>query len=331
MRKLLLLFLTPLFTLAQTTVKSGLGPSVQSMLQDKSGNYWFGTNGTGVYRLSGKKLVQFTTKDGLANDQVLSIQEDKTGNIWFGTGKFGVSRFDGKTFTSFSDKDSSEKLWKKEADDLWFSAGGGTYRYGKNTFTYLPFPKDSGFPLSPADKPGPYGVYSILKDSKGNIWFGTQSNGVCMYDGSTFTWLTEKGLKGPAVLALFEDKTGSLWFGNNGQGLFRYDGNILWNITEEQGLSNLEFIKRGLDGPGTMGRVTAINQDKDGNMWIGTVDAGLWKYDGRKMMNYTTVDGLTSDHITCIYKDNKGELWFGTNGTGVCKYNGTHFESFTFK
>jgi ligand-binding sensor domain-containing protein len=77
-------------------------------LQDKDGNYWFGTNGEGVFRYDGKTLVQFTDKDGLANDQVQTIQEDKLGNIWFGTSLYGVSRYDGRAFTTFTDKENSQ-------------------------------------------------------------------------------------------------------------------------------------------------------------------------------------------------------------------------------
>lgn len=55
--------------------------NIRSIFQDRNGHYWFGTNGQGVYRYDGKKLSQFTTQNGLANDQILSIQEDKSGNI----------------------------------------------------------------------------------------------------------------------------------------------------------------------------------------------------------------------------------------------------------
>ena len=73
----------------------------------------------------------------------------------------------------------------------------------------------------------------IIQDEIGFIWVATQG-GLVRYDGYTFTWFTEKGLAGPAVLGLFEDSKGNLWFGNNGAGLFRYDGKTLKNITEEK-------------------------------------------------------------------------------------------------
>ena len=154
---------------------------------------------------------------------------------------------------------------------------------------------------------------------------GTQAKGVCRYDGKSLTWFKEKGLSGPAVLGLFEDSKGNLWFGNNGAGLFRYDGKTLTNITDELGLSNPDFRLTGNPGVGTLARVYSINEDNIGHIWIGTVDAGVWEYDGSKMINYTIKDGLTSNAVNTIYKDSKGELWFGTDENGICKFNGTKF------
>lgn len=319
------------------------GVRINDILQDVKGNYWFATNGDGVYGYDGKTWKHYTAKDGLANDQVLGIQQDGAGNIWVGTGRFGVSRFDGKAFstiTAIDDFPSAKNLaknWKIAPDDLWFPAGGGAYRYDGVALTYLPLPKaegDNQYRQEPSNILGRYGVYCILKDSKGNLWFGTQGMGVCRYDGHTFTWLTKKHLAGPAMRALFEDRDGNMWFGNNGAGLFRYDGKLLTNFTQEKGLSSPEFLKTGLISakavPGTLARVFTINQDNKGDIWIGTLDAGAWRYDGKKLSNYTTKDGLASNAINVIYKNKKGELLFGTDGGGVSKFNGTSFSNLDF-
>ncbi|MBL7937094.1 MAG: hypothetical protein JNM51_14900, partial [Bacteroidia bacterium] len=217
----------------RTTTTNEVDRNIRSIFQDNNGNYWFGTNGAGVYRYDGKILTQFTVKEGLSNNQVQSIQEDTFGNIWFGTGVFGVSKFDGKTFTTFTNKENlqlsngADNKWKTEQNDLWFYAGGGVYRYNGNSLVYLPLSKPNINSKQSQNSPfnlSRYAVYSILKDKKGNVWFGTQAQGVCRYDGKTFTWFTEKGLSGSAVLGLFEDSKGNLWFGNNGAGLFRWDG-----------------------------------------------------------------------------------------------------------
>jgi len=309
---------------------------IRSIFQDRNGNYWFGTNGAGVYRYDAKTLTQFTVKDGLADNQVINIQEDEVGNIWIGSGAFGISKFDGTKFTTLTNNVKITKGtasdWKSKNSDLWFYAGGGVFRYSNSSLDYLPFaPSNSKGQTTPPFSLSRYGVYCILKDKKGNIWFGTQAEGVCKYDGKTLTWFKEKGLAGPAVLGLFEDSKGNLWFGNNGAGLFRYDGETLTNFTEENGLNNADFKASGKPCLGTLARVYSINEDNSGNIWVGTVDAGVWKYDGTNLTNYTSKDGLTSNAVNTIYKDQKGELWFGTDSNGMNKFNGRKFSEFIIK
>jgi ligand-binding sensor domain-containing protein len=108
-------------------------------------------------------------------------------------------------------------------------------------------------------------------------------------------------------------------------------GKAFINFTEEKGLGNKEFKVSGKPGPGTLARVYAINEDNNGNLWMGTVDAGVWKYDGNNLMNFTTKDGLASNAINTIYKDRLGELWFGTDSDGICKFNGKTFTAFVIQ
>ncbi|MFA6151859.1 MAG: two-component regulator propeller domain-containing protein [Chitinophagaceae bacterium] len=310
--------------------------NIRSIFQDRNGTYWFGTNGAGVYRYDTKTLTQFTVKDGLADNQVINIQEDNSGNIWFGTGGFGISKFDGKKVTTLTNNvnitKGTESDWKSKNNDLWFFAGGGALRYSNPSIDYLPFDKSgSNTQINAPFSLSRYGVYCILKDRNGNLWFGTQAEGVCRYDGKTLSWFKEKGLAGPAVLGLFEDSKGNLWFGNNGAGLFRYDGKTLTNITAEKGLNNADFRASGKPGSGTLARVYSINEDNNGNIWVGTIDAGVWKYDGSNLTNYTNKNGLTGNAVNTIYKDKTGELWFGTDGNGICKFNGNTFSEFIIK
>lgn len=311
-----------------------LDKGVLAIMQDRKNHYWFGTN-EGAFRYDGKSLIVFTEKDGLRQNQVRQIQEDASGRIWFSTGGYGVSYFDGKKIYSASDNytSGSGKDWTIGKGDSWFPAGGGAYRYHDQSMNYLPFPEVTANASTSRQAPtqlSAYGVYSLLKDRNGNWWFGTQARGVCRFDGKSFTWFTGSGLKGPAVLALFESRDGTLWFGNNGRGLFRYDGKDLTNVTEEKGLANPEFIRNGRVLPGTLARVLSLNEDNAGNLWIGTADAGVWRYDGESLINYTPADGLPDCAIETIYLDKQGQLWFGTNGDGVYKFNDRRFSKALF-
>lgn len=99
-------------------------------------------------------------------------------------------------------------------------------------------------------------VVEIFEDTKGNLWFGTVTEGVARYDGKSLTYFSTKdGLSGNTVASIAEDKAGNLWFGTH-SGLSKYDGKTFTNFTVKEGLCD--------------DRVSNILKDKVGNIWVGT-------------------------------------------------------------
>jgi len=308
-----------------------IGKNIDCVLQDRDGNYWFASNGEGVYRYDGRTLIHITEDDGLCSNFVLTVQQDINGNLWFST-RDGICRLKGTTFTDYTItiRDAPKARLRYTRGGLFFGHANGVCFYDGTSFTNFVIHPGTYSP-EPSDMNRPYGIYSTLVDNAGNIWFGTQSQGVCRYDGDSFSYLTDKNLAGPAVRTIFQDRTGILWFGNNGGGLYRYDGKTLSNITDEKNLGNPEFLSgHFIERPGSLARVWTINEDNEGNLWIGTIDAGVWKYDGKHLTNYTTKDGLAGNSIWMIYKDHGDHLWFVTNGETLCKFNGKTFTKFVF-
>jgi len=302
---------------------------IRCIFEDKLGNTWFGTDGDGIFRYDGAAFRQFTEREGLANDFVGAIQQDQAGNLWFGV-RGAVSRYDGKSFTNFAFKEAIHsdlaKTTRNKLSDLWFGAPDGAFCHDGKSLVAIPLSeRDSDHKFQPANSPTPYAVYSIFKDKLGNVWFGTEQRGVCRYDGASFSWWTEKGLSKAAVRSIFQDRTGDLWFGNNGNGVFRFDGTTLSNFTDEHGLGNPAFLTTLKGKPGTLARVWTIGDDQAGNIWFGTIDAGVWRYDGKSLTNFTARDGLGCDAIWTIARGRAEGLWFGTEQGGILKYNGKSF------
>ncbi len=267
----------------------------------------------------------------MANGFVLSIQEDQIGNLWFGL-REAASRYDGNSFTNLAYKEALPPEFAKtlhcKPGDLWFGARDGAYGYDGRSLIAMPLSRtDDDKNTQPANSPTPYSVYSIFKDKLGNVWFGTEQRGVCRYDGTSFSWIADKGLSSAAVRTIFQDQTGNLWFGNNGGGVFRYDGRTLTNFTNERGLANPDFSRTLKSKPGTLARIWAIVDDPVGNIWFGTIDAGAWRYDGKSLTNFTSHDGLSSDGIWTITRDKRGDLWFGTDHGDILRYDGKSFVS----
>lgn len=63
---------------------------------------------------------------------------------------------------------------------------------------------------------------------------------------------------------------------------------------------------------------------KNGDVWFGSEERGVFRYDGTQLVNYTTADGLGGNQIRGIQGDKAGNVYFTTSG-GVCKFDGQVF------
>ena len=70
--------------------------------------------------------------------------------------------------------------------------------------------------------------------------------------------------------------------------------------------------------------VTDVYQDDDENLWFGTIEKGLARYDGKELKYFTTDDGLPSDRVVSITEDASGNIWLGT-GNGISIFDGKKF------
>ncbi len=155
-------------------------------------------------------------------------------------------------------------------------------------------------------------VYTILEDSRGFMWFGTQGGGLDRYDGLQFKNYTEKdGLGDIFINALTEDIEGNIWIGTR-SGLMKYNG---WKFKK---------VKLGHRNP----KVITLLKDEDGHIWAGTTD-GIFKINRDTVINFTRENQLKPSQIFASFQDSKGTLWFGgENGvTKVSPIEIRHFDT----
>lgn len=321
---------------------------IRSIFQDSKDNYWFGSLQEGVAVYNGKSFNYFTTNEGLTDNQIHRIQEDKKGVIWFNT-QNGVSSYDGKSIKNHTStengisislnpvtfNDASRNKWTKTDSDLWFGAGikEGVFRYDGQKIDYLAFPPHKVLNLHD----NLFAVTSISKRKSNMIWFATYA-GVFGYNGHEFEIINDetlgfdRNIGSLHIRSILEDSKGRLWMGNNGIGVLLKKGDSIINFSKKNNLihptsSKRETSKRGdKSKPGTLEHIFTIAEDRNGNIWFGDRDAGVWKYDGNTMTNYTKQDGLTNDFAQSIFEDRNGELWFGMSDGNIFKFNGKIFE-----
>lgn len=275
-----------------------IGEHIFEIFEDSKANLWFGTAKNGVVKFDGKKLTNYTEKDGLCGSTVADIAEDKSGNLWFGT-HMDLCKYGNNTFSTLPRKDGIPILgwgWK----DLW--AGWKSVRSNRDKSIWVNthhgiFRCDD--PSLPIDQ---------LKFTEFKVPVNENISG--MYCNT------------PGAVSLdLEDSHGNFWFGTDGDGIYKYDGKTFTHFNKENGLLT--------------NNVTAITEDAKGNIWIACVqsliskkqnDGGVCKYDGNKFHSFPDLKGLTQNNVYTLYSDRSGNVWIGANGVGVYRYNALESE-----
>ena len=203
-------------------------------------------------------------------------------------------------------------------------------------------------------------VRAILEDSRGNLWLGSNDEGLQKISrDSKKTYTMQNGLPNNSIRCLAEDRSGNVWVGTaNGVVYITPEGRMItpqfepgtiykgtiatsfycdtagrmWLLTaNERGLflfSDGLFRKRQELEPFGIYFVTSICQDLSGVYWIGLGDNGLARVENgevKKMVTGTAVDTFPT---TASYIAPDGSIWFGTE-KGLVVYSGGKFYEYT--
>ena len=312
---------------------------VREIFQDRSGDFWFGTNGDGICRHDGESLTFFGPDEGFGGSAVRGILEDGHGDLWFATDGGVSHHHESGFFTNYTVADglSDRSVWSLMRDrtgTIWAGTQKGVCRFDGTAFVPFPLPRIEV--EEPSSRFTPKVVFAMHEDRNGDLWFGTDGEGVHRYDGATFTsFTTGDGLAGDRVRSIEVDRRGRIWIGTDGGGVSRFDGTSFQNFTRKDGLEN--------------DRVYEIVEDRAGNLWFSTLGAGVCRYDGTTFTAFGVDHGLTINPLPCpcgsgsmysrchgpngahvqeIFQDRDGVLWFGCSG-GLFRLDGERFLNVT--
>jgi len=188
------------------------GIRVRSVMRDRGGALWIGTEGDGVFRSANGRQAQFTRRTGLVNDFVRAFLETRDGSVWIGTDE-GISRWHNGALANYREPEglayfSVRTLAETRAGDVWIGTERGVSHWREGRFV-----QDEATTRLRAEK-----IWAIHEDRDGGLWFGTHGAGLFRWRAGALTAISAaQGLAGNSIYQILEDAQGTFWMsGPNG-------------------------------------------------------------------------------------------------------------------
>jgi len=271
--------------------------SIRAIAQTGEGHLWFAT-WEGLVRYNGLEFSVFDrgTRPGLLDNGVGTLFIDGRGQLWLGDSRGNVGRFDPasnawhwwpqqapapQVIIQGMQSDSQGRLW------LLFEGHGLGYLGSDGKLVYPP---------QPADMPLAVSYMRLAVDARDRVWVGT-------FDGLVYRDPDGRFHRAPASFQLppglawpYLAPDGALWI-VAGDGLYRVeDGEAV--------------LKHRVPG---QGHLTALLQDRRGELWVGTENNGLFRIGRRGLERFPSNVSMPGGRIGSLFEDAEGSIWVGAN------------------
>ena len=277
--------------------------TIHEIVQTPDGYLWLATE-SGLLRFDGVRTVNWQPPPGesLPSNDIRGLIAARDGTLWLGTAKGLASWKDGK-LTQYPDLAGRDvgTLIEDHEGTVW--ASGTNWDAGFSAPAQLCAIKGRNIHCYGSDGTFGFGVTDAYEDSHANLWLGA-ANGIWRWKpGPPIHYpapaLMQSGLPGLifARHALIEDGRGGLLVSG-------YRG--IWHLAD----GKVEPYR--FPSPPLQFREAKLLRDRDGGLWIGTLDAGLLHVHQGRMDVYTTAEGLSGNSVESLYEDREGSIWVAT-------------------
>ncbi|WP_192310992.1 ligand-binding sensor domain-containing diguanylate cyclase [Pseudoxanthomonas sp. PXM02] len=276
-------------------------------------------------------IARWTMEDGLPHNLVHTISQDADGYVWAGTWE-GAARFDGRRFTAYDagtvpglEIEGVRAITPHPQGGMVLSlgrVGPGVVRFHQGRWQRLP------------GQAGTLPDVSVLRFAPdGALWIGTDHSLFRMDPSGRLQDIgsTHERLANERVLAILPLPDGRALVGNR-HGLFRIDNGRATDWGRRVGLPDTSVlaiqasrwggilvgggagvwrVERDRPQQVTGERAEAMLEDRNGNLWISTLD-GLRRYAQGRYETLGEPNGLMGRLAPSLFEDRDGLLWVGT-------------------
>ncbi|SHF04433.1 hybrid sensor histidine kinase/response regulator transcription factor [Dysgonomonas macrotermitis] len=330
--------------------KDGLSQiNVMSIYQDETGAMWFGT-AEGICRYNGKETETFSSLKndaGLTQNNIYAICGDNKGSIYI-KADFDLIRYDIKEEKFHLVKEGEVRTISYQNNVLWFATNTGIFRYDNHNITKfcsigtsigkvsallvsenndLWLGSDKGLTLVSqgsviSEKPilRDIGIYTLYKDTKGNIWIGSSNDGIYLLnkDGQIISHFEHKAernsISNNQIRTILEDSSGKMWIGTF-YGLNSFDP-----LTQHwESYVHVDNIPHSISHTS----IFSLYEDTQGTVWVGTYFGGVNYFNSSiNTFRLYTSNPLSKTHLSYPFvgkmtEDGSGNLWICTEGGGL--------------
>lgn len=292
---------------------------IRSITDDGNDHLYIGLRieGLYVYNLRTQKTKYFrhnpNDPQSLPGDNVRSIYIDHAKNIWVGTnlglglldpftGKFKVFKHIANNPASLAG-DNIHQIIEMNDRTLWIASDiGGISVLDPNLYKN-PLTEELKFSQITKENSGLSSNNNrrIIQDSFGNIWIANYSMGIDFIakSAASINTLQYMGKALEEVTGLYCDHQGNLWIGRDNLMSLYQNGKLMqtWNFSSY--LSN------------SSSSIYVFEEDKKGNIWCGTSDNGVLKFNPHTH-SFTRINYAQNLDVHALCENAQGKMWVGT-------------------